>query len=81
MKSNVKCKEIKYEEKNIDCLQKTLKVAYYSFYEARARATIRLPDVNIARARKTFVSNTKENENKFEPFLRTLTVSESFRRF
>ena len=34
------------------------KVAYYSFYEARARATIRLPDVNIARARKTFVSNT-----------------------
>ena len=28
--------------------QNNLKVAYYSFYEARARATIRLPDVNIA---------------------------------
>ena len=52
-----------------------IKVAYYSFYEARARATIRLPDVNIARARKTFVSNTKGNENKFEPFFRKLTVS------
>ena len=57
------------------------KVAYYSFYEARARATIRLPEVNIARARKTFASNTKENENKFEPFIRNLIVSESFRRF
>ena len=58
-----------------------LKMAYYSFYEARARATIRLPDVNIARARKAFVSNTKGNENTFEPFIRKLTVSESFRRF
>ena len=57
-----------------------LKVAYYSFYEARVRATIWLPDVNIARARKTFVSNTKGNENKFEPFIRKLTVSEGFRR-
>ena len=57
------------------------KVAYYSFYEARARAMIRLPDVNIARARKTFVSNTKGNENKFEPFFRKLTVSETFKRF
>ena len=27
---------------------------------------IRLPDVNIARARKTLASNTKRNENKFE---------------
>ena len=58
-----------------------VKVAYYSFYEARARATIRLPDVNIACARKTFASNTKGNENKFEPFIRKLRVSESFRRF
>ena len=61
--------------------ESVLKEAYYSFYEARARATIRLPDVNIARARKAFVSNTKGNENKFEPFIRKLTVSESFRRF
>ena len=56
------------------------KVAYYSFYEARAHATIRLPDVNIPRACKAFVSNTKGNENTFEPFIRKLTVSESFRR-
>ena len=34
---------------------------------------------NIARARKTFASNTKENENKFEPFIRNLIVSEGFR--
>ena len=58
-----------------------LKVAYYSFYEAKARATIRLPDVNIACACKIFASNTKENENKFEPFIQKLIVSESFRRF
>ena len=34
-----------------------------SCYEARASATIQLPDVNIARARKNFASNTKGNDH------------------
>ena len=36
---------------------------------------IRLPEVNITRTRKTFASNTKRNENKFEPFIQKLKVS------
>ena len=66
-------------------LNPTLNVMFFLMrlvkLELRARATIRLPDVNIARARKTFAGNTKRNENKFEPFIRKLKVSGSFRRF
>ena len=51
-------------------------MAYYSFYEAR----IQLPDVNIARARKTFASNTKRNENEFEPFIRKFKVFRKFQK-
>ena len=56
-----------------------LKVAYYSFYKARARATIWLPDVNIAHARKTLASNTKRNKNKFQLLIQKLKVSEFFK--
>ena len=49
------------------------------YIKARARATIRLPDVNISRARKTLASNTKRNKNKFQLFIQKLKVSEFFR--
>ena len=66
------CIPLKVKETSVlskENLKNVFKVAYYSFYKARAHAMIRLPDVIIARARKTFVSNAKRSENKFEPFI------------
>ena len=38
-----------------------------SFYEARARVTIRLPDVNIACTRKTLQATLKETKTSLSP--------------